>query len=182
MNKIFFWYYCLHLFDAFSLIVAFYIFYFTFGAFLKNKKASAFRITNLILLIITIYVIINTTIISRAASEYKTVITPFYSFVVAKTQPEMWRQMYMNVALFIPFGIFLVNIFSDKIKPFIRVALTSATGALLSLTIELSQHFYSLGEAWTDDVICNALGAFCGATIIYAIDMFTQKHIKRTDE
>ena len=103
-------------FDAISLIVALYLLYFTIGALVKFKKPFAFRITNSFLLLLSIYFILYTTLLSRSPNEYPTVLMPFYSFFVAKSQPEMWRQMYMNVVLFMPFGMFLGNVFGEKVK------------------------------------------------------------------
>ena len=168
-------------FDAISLIVALYLLYFTIGALVKFKKPFAFRITNSFLLLLSIYFILYTTLLSRSPNEYPTVLMPFYSFFVAKSQPEMWRQMYMNVVLFMPFGMFLANVFGEKVKKSIIMTIVTSSGFLMSLLIEATQHFCRLGEAWTDDVICNAFGAFCGATVVFAIERFTNKHIKRTN-
>ena len=118
-------------------------------------------------LIFSIFVVLTATVLTRNTNEVtKLVLQPLYSFAVAKIQPEMYRSMLMNVILFIPLGMSIVSLLSTKCNVAIRILVTSLLGVLLSTLIESAQYFFGLGEAWTDDVICNALGALCGSLTI----------------
>lgn len=141
----------------------------------NGRGTNIWLIFNLICFCVMCFLIIYNTLIVRSGNIYKVELIPFYSFVVAKTQREMIRQLYMNVIMFLPFGMFLSCALSHKFKAGVTVFVSSVAGALLSLIIELSQYFFHLGEAWTDDVICNALGAFLGALVIVVPKLFKKK-------
>lgn len=181
MSDLYVWFYCLRIFDALSVVVAFYLLYFSLGAVLKMHHNCLFSFVSLLLFGFSIYIILSLTIFSRTASEYKIVLLPFYSFIAAKDTPEMWRQLFMNIVLFVPFGAFGASALSEKLSFKARIAIMSSAGCVLSLMIESVQYFCSLGEAWTDDVLCNALGAFLGATVIVATNRLMLKQRKRTD-
>lgn len=131
-----------------------------------------------ILLVFSIFLIFFTTIFTRNTGEIsKLVLQPFYSFVVAKKQPEMYRSMIMNIVLFLPVGMSFATILPLKLKTKTRIIITSLLGLLLSALVESIQYFCALGEAWTDDVICNVIGAFCGSlTVIIWKLFFLFKH------
>ncbi len=133
---------------------------------LNTACAKWFRIFNFLTLIVSIYIILSFTVLMRDSYVDKLVIRPFYSFSVAKIQPEIYRSMLMNVALFVPFGASLSVLWNERIPALWRIVLTSLLGCVLSFAIESIQYVYKLGEAWTDDVICNVLGAFLGSLSI----------------
>lgn len=81
----------------------------------------------------------------------------------------------MNVILFMPLGLSLSCSLGNRLSIFKRFMIIVPFGASLSIVIELVQHFYSLGEAWTDDVLCNVLGAFIGALVIVIPKLFQNK-------
>ena len=140
-----------------------------------DKEASLWTILNFVLFVSSILIILYITVFSRSGSINKVVLTPFYSFAVAKIQPEMWRQLFMNVILFMPLGLSLSCSLGNRLSIFKRFMIIVPFGASLSIVIELVQHFYSLGEAWTDDVLCNVLGAFIGALVIVIPKLFQNK-------
>ena len=71
-----------------------------------------------------------------------------------------------NIAVFIPFGLFLNNILKSK-----RVIYTILIAIIISLTAEVIQ--YKIGRAFdVDDVILNTFGAVIGY-YIYRLIMFT---------
>ena len=181
MSDLYVWFYCLRIFDALSVVVAFYLLYFSLGAILKKISDRLFSLTSILLFAASVYVILSLTLFSRTASEYKTVLIPFYSFVAAKDTPEMWRQLFMNIVLFVPFGAFGASALGEKLSFKSRIAIITVVGCVFSLVIEAVQHFCALGEAWTDDVICNTLGAFLGSTVIVATNRLISKQRKRTD-
>ena len=87
---------------------------------------------------------------------------PFSTFVNAKIQPELYRSMFMNVLLFMPFGLSFPFAFQDRIKH--RLLVTIALGFLLSVGVEAVQFFFNLGRCETDDVFMNTLGVMIGTT------------------
>lgn len=70
----------------------------------------------------------------------------------------------MNVFLFFPLGLTMSNALPRKWHRWLRISLTTLTGCILSAGIEYAQYRFALGMAETDDVICNTLGTFVGAT------------------
>lgn len=130
---------------------------------------------NVICFAVITFLIIHNTLISRYANNYILELTPFYSFAVAKIKPEMWRQLFMNIILFIPFGMSLSCIIVNFTNVKRTITTVTLSGAVLSLLIELLQYFFHLGEAWTDDVICNLLGAFLGSLVVTVPSLFKNK-------
>ena len=114
------------------------------------------------------FIILYTTILTRTPGDYKPILTPFATFTAALQQPELYREMLMNVFLFFPLGLTLSNALPRKWHRWGRIALTTLVGCALSAGIEYAQYRCALGLAETDDVICNTLGAFLGAASLLA--------------
>lgn len=148
----------------------------------NEKYLKHWKIFNYILFVLSVYAIFHLTVISRKPGKDILVLMPFHSIAVTKYQPEMWRSLLMNIALFFPFGVSLSSILHDKHSARKNILCTSAAGLLLSLLIESIQYFYSLGEAWTDDVICNTLGAFLGVTYILFLKFYNFLKSKQKNE
>ena len=72
----------------------------------------------------------------------------------------------MNIALFIPFAIFLSSILSYKFKRTTCIIVTITLGMLLSTSIETFQFITRRGETEVDDVIFNTLGSLIGSIVI----------------
>ena len=124
------------------------------------------------------FIILYATILNRTPGNYELILTPFATFTAAQQQPELYREMLMNVFLFFPLGLTLSNALPRKWHRWLRIILTTLIGCILSAGIEYAQYRYALGLAETDDVICNTLGAFIGSTsllIAHAIE----KHRER---
>lgn len=122
--------------------------------------------------------ILCATILNRTPGDYELILTPFASLTAARIQPELYREMLMNIFLFFPLGLTLSNALPQKWHRWLRIILTTLIGCILSAGIEYAQYRYALGLAETDDVICNTLGAFLGSTsllIAHAIE----KHRER---
>ena len=103
---------------------------------------------------------------------------PFYSLYLARLQPEIYREMLMNVFMFLPVGLTLpytVDVITDHFlqtrKPIrgfgfrnrlrlIGYSILLATA--FSFCIEVFQALFALGTAEVDDVIMNTLGAVIG--------------------
>ena len=124
------------------------------------------------------FIILYATILTRTPGSYELILTPFATFTAALQQPELYREMLMNIFLFFPLGLTLSNALPRKWHRWGRIILTALVGCVLSVGIEYTQYRYALGMAETDDVICNTLGAFLGSAsllIAHAIE----KHKER---
>ena len=142
----------------------------------KNQKKRT--IINAALCFIAAFIILYATILTRTPGNYELILTPFAALSAARQQPELYREMLMNVFLFFPLGLTLSNALPRSWHRWGRIILTTLVGCALSAGIEYAQYRCALGLAETDDVICNTLGAFIGSTsllIAHAIE----KHRER---
>lgn len=142
----------------------------------KNQKKRT--IINLVLCSITALTILYATILTRTPGDYELILTPFASLTAARIQPELYREMLMNIFLFFPLGLTLSNALPQKWHRWGRIALTTFVGCALSAGIEYAQYRCALGLAETDDVICNTLSAFTGSTsllIAHAIEKYRER-------
>ena len=147
----------------------------------KNQKKRT--IINAVLCAITALIILYATILTRAPGDYELILTPFATFTAARQQPELYREMLMNVFLFFPLGLTLSNALPQKWHRWGRIILTTLVGCILSVGIEYAQYRYALGMAEVDDVICNTLGVFIGSTsllIAHAIEK-SRERVRHTN-
>ena len=124
------------------------------------------------------FIILYATILTRTPGVSEAILTPFASLTAARIQPELYREMLMNIFLFFPLGLTLSNALPRKWHRWLRIILTTLVGCILSAGIEYAQYRYALGLAETDDVICNTLGAFIGSTsllIAPAIEKYRER-------
>ena len=128
----------------------------------QNQRKRS--IINAVLCSITALTILYATILTRTPGNYEVILTPFATFAAARIQPEIYREMLMNVFLFFPLGLTLSNALPRKWHRWGRIFLTALVGCAFSVGIEYAQYRYALGMAEVDDVICNTLGAFIGTT------------------
>ena len=133
---------------------------------------------NIALACVAAFIILYATILTRTPGVSEAILTPFASLTAARVQPEIYREMLMNVFLFFPLGLTLSNALPRKWHRWGRIALTTLVGCALSAGIEYAQYRYALGLAETDDVICNTLGAFLGAASLLAAHAI-EKHRER---
>lgn len=124
------------------------------------------------------FIILYATILNRTPGNYELILTPFAALSAARQQPELYREMLMNVFLFFPLGLTLSNALPRTWHCWLRIALTALTGCVLSAGIEYAQYRFALGMAETDDVICNTLGAFVGASSLLLAHAM-EKHKER---
>ena len=136
-------------------------------AWFKNKygKRLWWKLFNSAVFVIVILAILYSTVYSRTENFQAPVFIPLYSFYQAKTEPEIYRSMLMNIFLFEPIGLSLPNILPKKAHP---VAVTIIIAILFSVLIEAAQYYFCLGRCEIDDVIMNTLGAAVGG-LAYAI-------------
>ena len=148
------------------------------GALPARVGARRWRWGNLVLVLLIIAAILYATLFSRAEGGTGLILTPLAALTAARQQPELYREMLMNVFLFFPLGLTLSNALPRKWHRWLRIILTTLVGCAFSVGIEYAQYRYALGMAEVDDVICNTLGAFIGSTsllIAHAIE----KHKER---
>ena len=127
----------------------------------KNDKTQKVqKIMNVILFILGMAIVLQSTIFNRKNTNRELILIPFYSLHEAIEQPEMYRSMLMNVFLFEPIGLTLPYVFPKKLhkKPITAIGF----GFLLSFVIEVMQYTFYLGRAEVDDIICNTLGCAIG--------------------
>ena len=133
---------------------------------------------NFVLFCAAVIAILYATILNRTPGNYELILTPFATFTAAQQQPELYREMLMNVFLFFPLGLTLSNALPRKWHRWGRIFLTALVGCAFSVGIEYAQYRYALGMAEVDDVICNTLGAFIGTTsllIAPAIEKYRER-------
>lgn len=138
---------------------------------------------NIVIACLSTAIILYATILTRTPGDYEVILTPFAAFTAAQQQPELYREMLMNVFLFFPLGLTLSNTLPQKWHRWIRIVLTALVGCIFSAGIEYAQYRYALGMAEADDVICNTLGAFIGSTsllIAHAIEK-SRERVRHTN-
>ena len=133
------------------------------GCLRAKMTDSVWRNINLCLLVLSLAGVLYLTIFDRGGGNFEVMLRPFTLLERAKEQPELYREMLMNVFLFFPLGLTLSNVLPQKWNRWGRIALTTLFACLLSAGIEYAQYRFALGMAETDDVICNTLGASLGA-------------------
>ena len=133
---------------------------------------------NFVLFCAAVIAILYATILTRTPEIPEVILTPLATFIAARQQPELYREMLMNVFLFFPLGLTLSNALPRRWHRWHRIALTALTGCVLSAGIEYAQYRFALGMAETDDVICNTLGTFVGATSLLLAHAM-EKHKER---
>ena len=148
------------------------------GALPARVGARRWRWGNLVLVLLITAAILYATLFSRAEGGTGLILAPFASLTAARQQPELYREMLMNVFLFFPLGLTLSNALPRKWHRWLRIILTTLIGCALSAGIEYAQYRCALGLAETDDVICNTLGAFLGAASLLAAHAI-EKHKER---
>ena len=148
------------------------------GALPARVGARRWRCGNLVLVLLITAAILYATLFSRAEGGTGLILTPFASLTAVRQQPELYREMLMNVFLFFPLGLTLSNALPRKWHRWGRIILTTLVGCALSAGVEYAQYRCALGLAETDDVICNTLGAFLGAASLLAAHAI-EKHKER---
>ena len=148
------------------------------GALPARVGARRWRWGNLALMLLITAATLYATLFSRAEGSTGLILTPFTALSAARQQPEIYREMLMNVFLFFPLGLTLSNALPRKWHRWSRIILTTLVGCALSAGIEYAQYRYALGLAETDDVICNTMGAFLGAASLLAAHAI-EKHKER---
>lgn len=94
--------------------------------------------------------------------------------------PGMFSQIYLNIMLFIPFGLFSGMFFLNKKKK--SYILPVAFGVMLTMTIEFLQLTFQCGTFELDDIFNNTIGTIIGVFIAAIIHMKTKKWKEKDSE
>ena len=138
------------------------------------KHRRLWLLINSVLLLLSLYAILFITLLRRNTGIQIVYLRPFHSLLAAREQPEIYRELLMNVFLFVPFGLALSQLLPRKRAAKWHVLIILPLSIALSTAIEWVQYRFALGTAETDDVICNALGTFLGALPILMAEKMRQ--------
>ena len=130
---------------------------------------------NLCLTAFSVAAIFFATLTNRESGTYELILNPFAKLFAASLQPELYREMLMNAFLFFPLGLTLSHALPRRLSLRMRTVITVIAACLLSTGIECAQYYFSLGLAETNDIVCNTLGAFVGATSLQIAHAFKRR-------
>lgn len=135
-------------------------------------------------IILWIVAVLKATVLFRGQRALPPVWKPFQQIysLTHGGNPEILRSIWMNILLFIPGGVILPELLPTKWRNRSKMILTVILAMLFSLGIELAQWHWRLGQAETDDVIANTLGALLGSVVCISGNYFLVKikpHIPR---
>lgn len=145
------------------------------GGSAAHIAAKRWRRGNLVLAIFVAAAILYATIFNRSEGSTALILTPFATFAAARQQPELYREMLMNIFLFSPLGLTLSNALPRRWHRWVRITLTTLVGCIFSAGIEYVQYRCALGVAEVDDVICNTIGSLIGAMSVLAGKIFERR-------
>ena len=116
-----------------------------------------------ILGVLCVTFIVRETMALRTSENRGLVLQPFREFeaMVNGTHFFWFKQIFLNVLLFVPFGILLPMVSRYFKNPIV----TLITGCLFSGIIEIMQYVTGRGLTEVDDVITNTLGAAVGVML-----------------
>lgn len=177
------WFYCLPIPQAFLLLLFFSLLF----LFLRQKQGQKrfWRLGILIFALVWLLFIAAVTLMSRSLSESPMApeLIPFRSYFLAFTggNREELRSNFMNVALFFPAGLAVCELLPKGWRCRKKLFFIGLLFLFLSAGIEFCQFCFALGQAETDDVIHNVLGAITGA-LVCAIDSKTESTTSAEDD
>ena len=167
--------YAMNLWVTCILLVTLVLVWATLCQHMRKRRWAAI---NKVLFFLSTAVVLYTTLLTRTSGGYEVILTPFAALAAARVQPELYREMLMNVFLFFPLGLTLSNALPRRWNRWLRIGVTTLAGCLLSAGIEYAQYRFALGLAETDDVLCNTLGALLGAAsllVAHAIESHKER-------
>lgn len=165
LNAIFLWLYCMRIPEILFLFFILTVVFIAVKEKLRDK--TGWYIAVGILFLLWLVAVTWNTVIGRdqIADFSASSLVPFHSYytVFSGGNPELLRGNFMNVLLFYPAGLLACSLLPRAWKGRRKLLLVTLAFAVLSAGIEFCQYRFALGQAETDDVIHNALGAFLGA-------------------
>lgn len=164
MTALFHWIYCLDILPALLLTAGL-----TLGFLLLRHPLHrrVFAALCAALLAVWLGAVLRLTLLSRSPELFSQghTLRPFASYLrfFREGDPELLRSDFMNILMFYPVGMLLIQLLPRRWSLRRRLLVTVAAACLTSAAIELTQYFASLGQLETDDLLHNTLGAFLGA-------------------
>jgi glycopeptide antibiotics resistance protein len=150
--------------------------YVTWTVAMLLLRGKARRIVAIVGAVLAFALILVFTVLNRSSDGTREIsLIPFITFENAKAQPELYRTMFMNVLLFMPFGLSLPFALNKKI--WYSVCITALIGLGLSICVEVLQYVFFLGRCETDDIIMNVLGVLIGTSSFVICQMLTRTKI-----
>jgi len=133
-------------------------------AFYRKEKLSLRTWVTVPVLAFYLSFVATITIIARIPShsaQYRLML--FWSYrAIAGGQTDLIAEVFWNVVLFIPIGIFLMILFTNRF----RIITALGCGLLMSVCIEVVQLVFHRGLFEFDDMVHNTLGTLIGIGIL----------------
>ena len=126
------------------------------------KHRKKWRTLNFLAFVAVVLLILFITLFIREKNAgYEIVLNPLITFKRGKGQWDYYNSFFMNVMLFVPFGIVLPQVLNSTLIK--GILFTILFGAVFSLVIEIIQGVFGFGNAETIDLICNTFGTAVGS-------------------
>jgi len=129
---------------------------------------------NISLLCVGGIVIFWATLYRAPARETFIRLTPFYSLYKAHSDPDYGRNFLLNIFLFIPLCLGIAGLLPKEKVLIKRMMTVVCIGFCLSISIEILQLVFSVGDTELDDVICNTLGACIAALVRFVSEKISE--------
>jgi glycopeptide antibiotics resistance protein len=160
----------LGVFISILIILVFFIGYFLIYKKLlkKEKKLSFKKIISVGIFIVYIFIVLSATLLDRydgISSQVTLQLFSAYKYAWNYWSIKEWRNIILNILLFVPIGMLLPIIFK-KLNKFWKVYLISF---LITIFIEIFQLVTHRGVFEIDDIFNNTIGSFIGYGLIYLI-------------
>lgn len=123
-------------------------------------ERSWWRVTNIVLFVLSFFLIVLITCVLRSNEKTGIYLIPFSILEQARIYKDVYNQMALNVLLFLPFGLSSPFCLEKRIKH--PILITICFAVVLSVSVEFLQYVLRCGYSEVDDVILNTLGAFLG--------------------
>lgn len=123
-----------------------------------------------------VFLLYASTVIFRSVMSYREYeFTPFWSYkaIMEGREPQLLPENIMNVAVFVPVGLFAGMVFRRMTWKKIMIV-----GLCLSLGIELLQFVFRKGFAEVDDVMHNTVGCVLGYILFKGLQVMALRRAK----
>lgn len=152
-GNLIFLYMCM-IFAILGIGIGFLVLFYLYRNNIRRISLLFFSVWTLIILIGTVFARIGYT-------DTSFVIILFHGFkkAIAYHDITYLRHFFLNIVLFIPFGLFISALYPHKTKHLFYACIGAWA---LSTTIEWIQLVLSIGQADLDDVVANTIGSIIG--------------------
>lgn len=144
----------------------------------KGKGRNGLKVLFGIAFVVYLAVVVYITILSRQPEERRFDVNPFRSYILLiKYENDFYfGQIFYNILMTVPFGIF-VSYFFKKARKFKFIVIY---GFMFSLAIETVQYITGRGLFEFDDLFNNTLGVVIGFIIYIIVHCVLVKMIDKT--